>query len=170
MKYDEQDCIRCLKRVAAEMGKSPTHNEWREKRKEEDLPSYGYIVKHFGSWNNAKEEANLSKNPAHSPILEKPDNVSMSDEKWQSLAGGKRTTISRKAKAIEYKLSSGCEKCGYDKHEAALEFHHPNGREGEYKNIEAQPHEDMLKEMEECRVLCGNCHNIEHREKDYISH
>jgi len=64
-----------------------------------------------------------------------------------------------------YKLSRGCEKCGYNKCAAALDFHHKDpkdkktqiGRYAWYHKTEASK-----KEIEKCILLCGNCHREEH--------
>jgi DNA-binding CsgD family transcriptional regulator len=58
---------------------------------------------------------------------------------------------------------SACERCGYDKNIAALEFHHedPNEKDflisGKFYNLEK-----AVKEAEKCLLLCANCHREEH--------
>jgi len=168
--YSKEDCIDCLSEVADKIGKSPTHSEWRDVRKDMSLPSYSVIVRKFGSWNEAKSAANLKSNPQHSPILDKPDNVDIPDKKWKGdeYSGGKRSRIRRVALLAQEKLERGCYRCGYDEKESALEFHHPDGRDGVSLGKKRTDLEKILKEAKECKVICGNCHNIIHREKDYI--
>lgn len=64
------------------------------------------------------------------------------------------------------KVDKGCKVCGYNKHAAALHFHH---REPENKSfslsrgsIITHNDEEILKEIEKCDVLCANCHAEHH--------
>ena len=70
-----------------------------------------------------------------------------------------------KAKAIAYK-GSKCERCGYDKCMAALDFHHRNPKEKEF-GISSSGHsrswERVRKELDKCELVCSNCH----RELEY---
>lgn len=65
---------------------------------------------------------------------------------------------------VEYK-GGKCERCGYDKCIAALEFHHIDPADKNYK-IGSQAHtaslERMKKEVDKCILLCANCHREEH--------
>ena len=71
-----------------------------------------------------------------------------------------------KRKALEY-LGNKCSVCGYDKCDAALEFHHldPSIKElgigGNYnlswKRIEL--------ELDKCVLLCSNCHRELHNDR-----
>lgn len=59
---------------------------------------------------------------------------------------------------IEYK-GGKCEKCGYDKCIAALEFHHINPLEKEYQVSKvSNSFEKLKKEADKCQLLCANCH------------
>ena len=59
-----------------------------------------------------------------------------------------------------------CEKCGYDKNMAALEFHHINPEEKEFtldaRSLERNSDESILKEFNKCVLLCANCHSETH--------
>ena len=56
-----------------------------------------------------------------------------------------------------------CERCGYDKHPAALHFHHNQGIKNFAISNNKNAHVDKLKaEIQLCEVLCANCHAIEH--------
>ena len=64
-----------------------------------------------------------------------------------------------------------CEKCGYDKNMAALEFHHLHPEEKEFtldsRNLERHSDEEILKEFDKCILLCANCHaEFHHPELD----
>lgn len=72
----------------------------------------------------------------------------------------------------KYKIDQGCKVCGYNKHPAALHFHH---REPENKSFSlsygvflVHNHEEILKEIEKCDVLCANCH-AEHHYSDILA-
>lgn len=71
---------------------------------------------------------------------------------------------------IEYKRGK-CEKCGYNKHEAALQFHHKDPSKKEFSlsqvNLNSEfTIEKMKVEVDKCALLCANCHMIEHFKLD----
>lgn len=57
-----------------------------------------------------------------------------------------------------------CEICGYDKCEAALEFHHLNPGEKEFQLSSGNTCslEKMKKEADKCILVCANCHREIH--------
>lgn len=61
-----------------------------------------------------------------------------------------------------FKKKAGCKKCGYNKCEEALEFHHINPEEKDdiiARMISNNYSLDKVeKEMQKCVVLCANCH------------
>ena len=69
----------------------------------------------------------------------------------------------------EYKLSSGCEICGYSAHPAALQLDHLNpslkDKEFSTKRMTQWSYEKINEELSKCRVLCANCHAVETIEK-----
>ena len=76
-----------------------------------------------------------------------------------------------KHKLIEYKGGKCC-KCGYNKCEAALHFHHLNPKEKEFTlsqinlNDNIFSLEKVLQEVDKCILLCANCHIEEHYKED----
>lgn len=72
-----------------------------------------------------------------------------------------------KEELVKYK-GGKCEKCGYDKCIAALEFHHLNPLEKDfgiasssvYKNLKA-----LKLEVDKCMLVCANCHRELHYEE-----
>lgn len=67
-----------------------------------------------------------------------------------------------KHRLVSYK-GGKCEKCGYDKCEGALQFHHINPNEKEFTianiNFGEQFNMDtLLAEVDKCMLLCANCH------------
>jgi transposase len=74
-----------------------------------------------------------------------------------------------KIKAIKYK-GNHCQKCGYDKNIAALEFHHLNPQEKEINpaKLYHKPWEYAKQELDKCTLLCANCHREEHYRQNEI--
>lgn len=72
---------------------------------------------------------------------------------------------------VEYK-GGKCEKCGYDKCVAALDFHHLDINEKQF-NISKKgltlSVEKMKKEVDKCILLCANCHRETHSRLDNSS-
>jgi 5-methylcytosine-specific restriction endonuclease McrA len=66
-------------------------------------------------------------------------------------------------RAIEY-LGGECERCGYDEHPAALEFHHYSDDKNMTLGTVANKSwkKTVKPELENCSLLCSNCHRIEH--------
>lgn len=66
------------------------------------------------------------------------------------------------------KIQIGCCECGFNKDAVALDFHHVNG----YKTIDIGRAvsntwniSKIQKEMTKCKILCSNCHRIEHKQQ-----
>jgi 5-methylcytosine-specific restriction endonuclease McrA len=69
-----------------------------------------------------------------------------------------------KLQSIEY-LGGKCVICGYNKCNAALEFHHINPLEKDlkYDKFRQNAFTDKLKlELDKCILLCANCHREYH--------
>ena len=68
-----------------------------------------------------------------------------------------------KHEIVQYK-GGKCEICGYDKCEAALEFHHlnPNVKEFQLSSGNIYSLEKMKKEANKCILVCANCHREIH--------
>jgi hypothetical protein len=71
----------------------------------------------------------------------------------------------RKLKCIEY-MGGSCEKCGYDKSPAALEFHHrdPNTKDFGMSEGENRSWDKTMVELDKCIMVCANCHREIHEE------
>lgn len=68
----------------------------------------------------------------------------------------------KKQRYVEYK-GGKCELCGYSKSLAALEFHHRDPNQKDFrvsgKNVSW---EKVKAELDKCQLLCANCHREEH--------
>lgn len=68
----------------------------------------------------------------------------------------------------EYKVSRGCNICGFDKHPAALDFHHRIQKDKLFSVASWKlrtSNANLLAEIEKCDILCANCHRIKHFEE-----
>ena len=70
-----------------------------------------------------------------------------------------------KTKAVQYK-GGKCERCGYDKYEGALEFHHidPNTKDCDWGKLKKRSWNAITKELDKCICVCSNCHKEIHNE------
>ena len=87
---------------------------------------------------------------------------------YQKQLAYQRKRKAKKRKLFQrYKRMRGCDKCGYNKCPAALEFHHPNKNKNmKIQNLMRIPFHKVLEEVKKCILLCANCH----REKHYINY
>ncbi|MCB0552834.1 MAG: hypothetical protein KDD02_04725 [Phaeodactylibacter sp.] len=73
--------------------------------------------------------------------------------------------LRRKLKLIEL-MGGKCSTCGYNKNVAALHFHHLDASGKEFKLgariLSNKRWEDILKEAQNCVLLCANCHAEAH--------
>jgi hypothetical protein len=74
----------------------------------------------------------------------------------------------RKEMAVDYK-GGKCVRCGYDKHPAALQFHHTNPEEksANWGKLKSKSWKKITEEIDKCILLCANCHAIEHSVSKY---
>ena len=61
--------------------------------------------------------------------------------------------------AVNY-LGGKCSSCGYDKHTAALDIHHldPTIKDKNFKYMRGWSRERIISEINQCILLCRNCH------------
>ena len=73
--------------------------------------------------------------------------------------------LERKYQLIHEK-GGGCERCGYSKNIAVLEFHHKNERTKDFpidaRHLSNFSWEKLQEEAKKCEVLCANCHREHH--------
>lgn len=75
----------------------------------------------------------------------------------------KNYRLNRK-KDMVYVMGDKCQICGYNKCQAALEFHHINPEEKEFTFNSAMNYSWALvrKELQKCILVCSNCHREIH--------
>jgi len=81
-----------------------------------------------------------------------------------------KTIFRRNMKLQAIKLLGGeCCKCGYNKCVDALEFHHENPNEKEFKlgSGNTMSWRDYKAEVQKCILVCSNCHKEIHSEIGY---
>jgi len=78
----------------------------------------------------------------------------------------KRVGRENKVFMMEIKKKLKCSKCGYDKHHAALDFHHVDESTKSFALGDFKDHaqKTLLEEIKKCIVLCACCHRIHHYE------
>ena len=84
--------------------------------------------------------------------------------KRQAVESVKTFRTNTRNKLIEYK-NGCCEKCGYNKLNEVLEFHHTNPKIKKFKLSKSemgQKWEMLIEEADKCMLLCANCHREEH--------
>jgi len=71
-----------------------------------------------------------------------------------------------KSLMIEYKGGS-CTRCGYNKYQGALDFHHLDPKEKDFNpgHLKKYKFDDKIKkELDKCILVCSNCHREIHYE------
>lgn len=144
MKYTEQDCIDALQDVAEQLDESPSKCDYVEHRKNHQ-PSHKTITNYFGTWNSAKQAADL-----------------------KTITGN---TFKQKQKmefAKRIKEMVGCSNCGKAEPTKRLHFHHTDPST-KVDNINAitknsYPLEQLKDEIKKCKILCLECHCSHHKE------
>ena len=82
-----------------------------------------------------------------------------------------KTILRRSMKKQAIKMLGGkCSICGYDKCIDALEFHHKNPKEKDFKigSGNTMSWKEYKKETEKCILVCSNCHKEIHSKLGYI--
>lgn len=78
----------------------------------------------------------------------------------------KRRRAERRAFVDEVKLQTGCERCGYSRSTAALDFHHLGDKDQTVSRLvlDCRSFDVIREEISKCIVLCANCHREEHNQ------
>jgi hypothetical protein len=74
----------------------------------------------------------------------------------------KEQYFNRRKWFFDLKKDLKCETCGFN-HPAALDFHHIDSSQKRFGiSINKHNKKEVLEEIKKCKVLCSNCHRIEH--------
>lgn len=183
MERTEEECLESLRQAAEELGEAPTKKQYV------DLgytPAASTIMRILGGWNEAKEKAGLEtyaqSDNGGFPVQPKPEWVDLPEEKvWEELSGNQRWYYKNREKEIqkkedrremlrawlhEYKREHcQCQRCDA-KHPACLDFHHVDSEDKELGVSQMISYgysvDSLREEIENCVVLCANCHRKEH--------
>lgn len=80
---------------------------------------------------------------------------------------GNKSRRSYKKFAIEA-LGGKCSTCGYNKCQAALDFHHKDPNKKNFQISKYKKREILLEELMKCELLCKNCHAEKHEKEKNI--
>jgi len=175
----EQDCLDALREAARELGRSPTKAEYEELGL---TPASATIIRNVGGWNDAKELAGLATNASTgSRVGPPPEDVDEEirgrwselsvDQRWhyRNVAWNTERTLKRRARRRERlnerAADAGCSGCG-ESDPRCLDFHHREPAEKARSISELVTRgastERLEAELENCVVLCANCHRERH--------
>lgn len=182
-----EECIEALQEVAERLGESPSRTQYENL---DISPSSTTIARIVGSWDGAKERADLEQftggECGGSSIQPKPDGVQIpEDTTWEELTPQQRWYYKNRTHRIDCKEERRrelqewfrrykreqlrCEQCG---EEAApcLDVHHTGVKEMSVSQMVSHGYsrERIRSEVADCTVLCANCHRKGHagREAD----
>ncbi len=117
--------------------------------------------------NNTIEDCMVKFSIGKSTVTKHTNNkyVKLSDEelKIRNYQKVKNFRQKLKEKAIEYK-GGCCGKCGYDRCDSALEFHHLDPKEKDFAigSYSVLSWEKVKVELDKCIMVCANCHREIH--------
>lgn len=175
----KDDCLDALRTVADRLGESPSKGQYEELGL---TPSAATILRHFGGWNAAKEEAGLHTNTSTgSRTIPKPEGLDLpdglvwgelsQDQRWHYRNREWNTERSLRRRAHirawlnEHKAESGCVRCG-ESDPACLDLHHvdPDDKDRSITRMvtDGCGRDQINTELRKCVVLCSNCHPKEH--------
>jgi hypothetical protein len=87
------------------------------------------------------------------------------NNRHQSYTAQQQRGRERKLRLIHLK-GAKCQRCGYQRNYAALEFHHPDPHKKEFqldtRALSNRKWVSVLHEAGKCMLLCANCHAEEH--------
>lgn len=77
-----------------------------------------------------------------------------------------KNQLDNKEFGINY-LGGKCCKCGYSRCNDALDFHHidPEIKDSKFYNIKSWSKDHIMKELDNCILVCANCHREIHSAK-----
>lgn len=84
----------------------------------------------------------------------------------QDSVARRKNRRAKKARAVK-EFGGKCTECGYDKCQAALEFHHktPSKDNIQIGKIWFKAWPKIMQELKKCKLVCSNCHKEIHFEE-----
>ncbi len=115
------------------------------------------------------------------PYKNKQKQLEYQRKYYKTLTGDKKKTRIQQIKRSEYKRSAEnkiklitlkggkCFRCKQTVHPAAFQFHHTGNKEEAISRMfrNGLGFKKILKEAEQCELVCANCHHIIHYAKKY---
>jgi len=183
MERTETECLEALQRAADQLDESPTKEQYVELG---FTPAASTIMRILGGWNEAKEKAGLEtyaqSDNGGFPVQPKPEWVELPEDKeWEELSGNQRWYYKNREAEIQKKEDRRemlrawlhefkreqcqCQRCDAS-HPACLDFHHVDSEDKELGVSQMISYgyavDSLREEIENCVVLCANCHRKEH--------
>lgn len=176
-----EECIVALREAAERLGEPPSKAQYEGL----DLgPSSTTISRVVGSWNKAKERADLEQltggERGGTSIQPRPDGVQIpEDTSWEELAPQQRWYYKNRTHRIDRKEERRrelgewfhrykhdqlrCERCGEDA-APCLDFHHTGTKGMDVSQMvnHGYSRDRIRSEIADCTVLCANCHRKGH--------
>lgn len=172
------ECVDALREAAERLGESPTKAQYEELGL---TPASATIIRVVGGWNDAKRAADLATNPSTgSRVRPPPDDVALPDgQSWDALSVDQRwhyrnverntrRSLERRRRLRHWlrihRSTLGCSRCN-EADPACLDFHHVTGEKERAVTEMVTFGYSAIKirdEIENCEVLCANCHRAEH--------
>ena len=78
------------------------------------------------------------------------------------LQGQRRRQKATRRFINKYKVQQGCQNCGYNASSRRLELHTHNGDEFKMSRLAKFGRERLMRELQQCDVLCVDCHPLVH--------
>jgi hypothetical protein len=177
----EQECLDALRQAAAELDESPSKAQYERLGWQ---PASATIIRTVGSWNEAKERAELETAPSSGTRTRPPPaEVDVETDEWEAMSVDQRwhyrnreqnarQTLERRDRIRRWlrihKSSLGCRRCG-EADGCCLDFHHVGDQKEDAINKLVRDGYSVAAirtEMDRCVVLCANCHRKQHVSED----
>ena len=122
-------------------------------------------------WKEIETIIGVSKETLRKAYKRKKEGLTYTEENPNSYPKQKQRGLLRKLQLIN-EFGGKCQKCGYDKNIAALEFHHINSDEKEFqldmRHLSNTSITKLKEEVSKCELLCANCHRELHNSEFYV--
>jgi 5-methylcytosine-specific restriction endonuclease McrA len=107
--------------------------------------------------------------PYKDPVKKKNKQKTYSKKHYESNADKVKAATKKRNKALkegwkEFKATLSCLECGVY-HPAILDFHHIDPEmknDSVHKMVQAGSYKKAIEEVQQCVVLCSNCHRVYH--------